>query len=402
MSDVNIDDCTVEVRDSLEEIPAASWNSLSADGNPFLLYEFLYALEATGCLGERNGWYPRYFLVYHKEELIAACPTYVKTNSYGEFVFDWAWADAFEKNGLDYYPKLVSCIPYTPCTGNRFLVREEHNRERLTLTLQQTIVNFADQQQYSSVHWLFVKPSESELLETTQLMTRKDCQYHWHNRNYTDFDAFLADCTSRRRKTIRRERRHVSDANITLVRRSGATLNPEEWSYVHGFYSATFDRKWGSPSLTEEFFQLAGTSMGERLLIVFAYHNADQERSQPIACSIMFVGETTLYGRFWGCSEEHHSLHFEACYYQGIEFCIEKQLSIFEPGAQGEHKISRGFQPTLTYSSHWIRHPGFRQAIQNYLTEETKFVHQRCEGLANLLPFKHSLHSDSETPQEQD
>lgn len=391
MSQPFIDACTVEVRDQLDLVPAAQWNALASYGNPFLKYEFLHALEATGCLGERNGWFPRYFLVYHESTLIAACPTYVKTNSYGEFVFDWAWAEAYQNNGLEYYPKLVSCIPYTPCTGNRFLLHPEYDSKILILSLVKTIINFSNEQHYSSVHWLFVTKHEIDILESAKLLTRKDCQYHWQNKNYPDFETFLASCTSRRRKTIRRERRYVRDANIALVRRSGGSLTAEEWRFVHQFYCSTFDRKWGSPSLTEAFFRQLGETMGDNILIVFAYHEHDMERSLPIACSIMFIGETTLYGRFWGCNEQHHSLHFEACYYQGIEFCIEQNLATFEPGAQGEHKISRGFEPTLTYSSHWILHDGFRDAIAHYLKQETNHVQQRCEALTNLLPFKHRV-----------
>jgi len=360
-----LDACSVEVRDSLADIAAADWNALAHGGNPFLLHAFLHALEASDCLGERNGWYPRYFLIYHEKSLIAACPTY-----------------------------------YTPCTGARFLIHPDHDKQLLTLTLQKTIIHFSNEQGFSGVHWLFVTAEESQLLASAKLLTRKDCQYHWHNREYQDFEQFLAQCTSRRRKTIRRERRHVSDANIVLVRRTGDTLTTLEWRYVHEFYAATFDRKWGSPSLTEEFFRQVGTTMGDRVLIVFAYHQDDPDQQTPIACSIMFIGDNTLYGRFWGCSEQHHSLHFEACYYQGIEFCIERKLDTFEPGAQGEHKISRGFEPTLTYSSHWISHQGFREAISRYLIEETKYVHERCAGLTNLLPFKQTLDVPAKSPED--
>lgn len=387
MSEAGTDTVSVEVRDTLSDISAASWNALTESDNPFTRYEFLHALETTGCLGEKKGWFPRYFLVFEQEDLIAACPTYVKTNSYGEFVFDWAWADAYERNGLPYYPKLISAIPYTPATGNRLLIRQDQNQAALITALQRTIINFCEEQSYSGMHWLFVTPQEHELLEKDGLMTRMDCQYHWHNRDYESFDDFLAGCTSKRRKTIRRERRHVTDAKIRLETRLGSTLSKDEWRYVHQFYTSTFDQKWGTASLTRRFFETVGETMGDDTLIVFAYHTAEH----PIAASIMFKSSDTLYGRFWGCSEEHHSLHFEACYYQGIEFCIRNGLKNFEPGAQGEHKITRGFEPTLTYSSHWISHEGFRKAIQNYLNEETQHVQQRCEGLTELLPFKQEI-----------
>lgn len=374
----------VEVRDTLAEITADDWNRLTTDGNPFLRYEFLFALEQTGCLGPEKGWFPRYFLVFDDTDLIAACATYVKTNSYGEFVFDWAWAEAYERHGLTYYPKLVASIPYTPATGQRLLVRDDQDREALSLALANTIVSFCEQENYSSVHWLFVTLPEQALMDNAGFMTRKDSQYHWHNRGYTSFEHFLENCTAKRRKTLRRERRYVTDANLRLERRLGSTLTDTEWGYVHAFYSATFDRKWGSPSLTLDFFRTIGHTMGDRCLIVFAYNDSPS----PIACSIMFIGDSTLYGRFWGCSEEHHCLHFEACYYQGIEYCIEHGIEHFEPGAQGEHKITRGFEPTLTYSCHWIAHEGFRDAIQRYLDMETPQVEARNEGLQTLLPFR--------------
>ncbi|MFK7855224.1 MAG: GNAT family N-acetyltransferase [Granulosicoccus sp.] len=428
----------IDVRDSLAEITAEQWNALCDDGNPFLRHEFLHTLDITGCLGEATGWYPRYFLLWQGEsknrELIGAVPAYVKTNSYGEFVFDWAWAEAFERHQLDYYPKLVSSIPFTPATGRRVLVRADQPFADTVKLLATALRQFAATQDYSSVHYLFVTEAESDVLSArlpkeadqsvsqgthadndhgdesnavsgsehsgatendligletaTDHLRRIDCQYHWRNDNYSDFDDFLARCTSKRRKTIRRERRHVSDAGIRLEQRLGSTLTDQEWLWVHQFYSSTFDRKWGSPSLTHEFFRQIGEKLGDKVLIVFAYDSQDTEPEWPIACSIMFIGTKTLYGRFWGCRKQYNSLHFEACYYQGISYCIDHGIKNFEPGAQGEHKITRGFEPTITRSAHYIRHPGFRDAIANYLAQETPYVQQRCTGLTDLLPFK--------------
>ncbi len=377
----------VEVTDSLDNTTAEQWNALDLQGNPFLRFEFLQALEKTGCLGQDNGWYPRYFLLKQKDELLAACACYIKTNSYGEFVFDWAWAEAYERHGMQYYPKMVCAVPYTPATGPRLLVRPDQPFATFAMLLQQTVIEYANDQDMSSMHWLFLPEREAELLCADQHMERLDCQYHWHNKDYADFDQFLAGCTSKRRKTIKRERRYVTDTSLRLERRLGSSLNQQEWQLVHQFYSSTFDKKWGNPSLTSAFFERIGSTFGDNCLIVFAY-NSDP---LPIAASIMFFGETTLYGRFWGSREEHHCLHFEACYYQGIEFCIEHGLERFEPGAQGEHKITRGFEPTLTRSAHWLQHDGFRNAIQKYLTEEKKYTLERCAGLTNLLPFKHEL-----------
>lgn len=433
----------IEVTDSLSEVSTTSWNSLSDDGNPFLRHEFLHTLDVSGCLGDRTGWYPRYFLLWqinpdNAKELVGATPTYIKTNSRGEFVFDWSWAEAYERHQMDYYPKLVSSIPFTPVTGRRILNRADQPFEATVKLLATAVRQYADSQEFSGAHFLFVTEEESRILSAdaptvkakrseasetagkvsngdtdpatsadtnqdqdqepdeinrahpaTDHLARLDCQYHWHNHGYTNFDDFLARCTAKRRKTIRRERRYVSDAELRLEQRRGSSLSAEEWTWVHEFYCSTFDRKWGTPSLTLKFFETIGQLMGDQVLIVFAYDPNDDNSDLPVACSIMFIGSNTLYGRFWGCRAEHHCLHFEACYYQGIEFCIANKITNFEPGAQGEHKITRGFEPTITRSAHYIRHPQFRDAIANFLLQETHHVEQRCIGLSDLLPFKY-------------
>ncbi len=404
----------LEVRDSLDAVTAEQWNALSDDGNPFLRHEFLHTLDETGCLGDATGWYPRYFLLWAGDddarELVGAVPAYVKTNSYGEFVFDWAWAEAYERHQMEYYPKLVSSIPFTPATGQRLLVRADQPYEQTVSLLARTVRQFADSQGYSSVHYLFLTERESTILSAVEPaaadqqtddspgnadnsaaddhLKRIDCQYHWHNDNYSDFDDFLARCTSRRRKTLRRERRHVSDAGLRLEQRLGSSLSETEWRWVHRFYESTFDRKWGNPSLTLPFFETVGRKMGDQVLIVFAFDDSDEQAEWPVACSVMFIGGNTLYGRYWGCRRDYHSLHFEACYYQGIEYCIANGIERFEPGAQGEHKITRGFLPTITRSAHYISHPGFRDAIADFLSQERPYVEQRCSGLSDLLPFK--------------
>ncbi|PID62940.1 MAG: GNAT family N-acetyltransferase [Gammaproteobacteria bacterium] len=400
----------VHVVDSLEGIAAADWNTLNTEDNPFLDHRFLRALEASDSLGAATGWYPRYLLLKRSggtPELIAALPCYLKTNSYGEFVFDWAWAEAFEHAGLDYYPKLVAAIPFTPASGQRFLVHPAEQRATLVPLMARALRQLTNSMQLSSAHCLFLTLEELaaiamplELQENrvtladTGFMPRYDCQYHWHNKGYTHFDDFLAGCTAKRRKTIRRERRHVSDAGLRLERRSGTSLSADEWAEVHEFYCATFDRKWGRPSLTRDFFEQIGREFGDHTLIVFAHDPADAEPARPVACAVMFHGGDTLYGRYWGCRREHHSLHFEACYYQGIEFCIEQGIARFEPGAQGEHKITRGFEPTLTASAHYIAHPEFRAAIADFLLRETPRVEARCAALKDLLPFRTDTMAD--------
>ena len=407
----------LEVCDSLKKVSQQHWNSLDLQGNPFVQYEFLQALEETGCLGKSTGWYPCYFLVKKVAaasvaqsvaeadtkatddevsndkagsdssvdgQLIAACACYIKTNSYGEFVFDWAWADAYERHGQAYYPKLVAAIPFTPATGPRLLVRDGEDQELMAQLLKQAILEYCSEQKMSSMHWLFVTEKQHDQLVGGQVLSRLDCQYHWHNRNYKNFDEFLAQCTSKRRKTIRRERRYVTDANIRLERRLGSTLDDAEWALIYEFYCSTFDRKWGNPSLTLEFFKYIGKYFGDNCLIVFAY----SDKPVAIAASVMFFGEDSLYGRYWGASEDHHCLHFEACYYQGIEFAIERGIRLFEPGAQGEHKITRGFEPTITRSAHWLADPAFGEAVGRYLKQERPMVMQRQQGLHDMLPFR--------------
>lgn len=427
----------IEVRDSLAGVDPAAWDALNRAGYPFLFHTFLHGLETTGCLGQGTGWYPRYFLLRRGRfdadddatevpgaELVGAVAAYVKTHSRGEFVFDWAWADAYQRHGQRYYPKLVAAMPFTPATGPRLLVAAGEPFEPIARLLAGAVRQFAASEDYSSVHWLFVTEAEAALLcgdpdgddpagdpddapeagaaredddedgatvglpDADDHLARLDCQYHWRNRGYGDWEAFLAGCTSKRRKTLRRERRHVTEAGLVIERRRGDTLSATEWSDVHALYASTFDRKWGSASLTEGFFHHLGAAFGERTLVVLVHDPADRTPDRPVACSIMFEGDDTLYGRYWGCRREYPSLHFEACYYQGIDHCIERGLATFEPGAQGEHKITRGFEPTLTRSAHWIAHPRFREAIRDYLDEERPHVERRCSGLTELLPFR--------------
>jgi len=398
----------LEVCDSLEQVSQQQWNSLELQGNPFVRHEFLRALEETRCLGKSTGWYPCYFLVKKvvadtdftaggdgnndgsepadDGQLIAACACYIKTNSYGEFVFDWAWADAYERHGQSYYPKLVAAIPFTPATGPRLLVRNGEDPELMVQLLKQAVVGYCSEQKMSSMHWLFVTEEQHDQLVGDAVLSRLDCQYHWHNRDYKNFEDFLAQCTSKRRKTIRRERRYVTDANIRLERRLGSTLDESEWALIYEFYCSTFDRKWGNPSLTLDFFKHIGRHFGDNCLIVFAY----SDKPSAVAASVMFFGDDALYGRYWGASEDHHCLHFEACYYQGIEFAIERGITLFEPGAQGEHKITRGFEPTITRSAHWLADPGFAEAVGRYLKQERPMVLERQDGLQDMLPFRYT------------
>lgn len=376
---------TASIVEDLATVSASEWNVLDLGGDPFLSHEFLLALEDTNSVGEAHGWYPRHLTLRSGNgRLVGASPMYLKNNSWGEFVFDWTWADAYHRHGLDYYPKLVAGVPYTPVTGARLLVATDTDRSRVRGELIRQGMRYAARSELSGVHWLFVRPDESELLAETGLIRRTGLQYHWHNPGYADFDDFLASLTSRRRKTIRRERRFVNEQGLTLQVRHGSELDSREWSMVYRFYASIYDRKHGYPSLTEAFFQRIGRTMGDRVVLVLAL---DPDR-RPVACAINFRGGDALYGRFWGCTAQYHSLHFEACYYQGVEYCIRHGLRRFEPGAQGEHKIPRGFLPTATWSGHWIADPRFRAVLKRYCDQERELMVEEYRELMARSPYR--------------
>lgn len=373
----------VEVCSSLADVDAAQWNALDPTGYPFVRHEFLLALEANGCVAQEHGWHPFHLLLREGDQLLAAAPAYVKTNSYGEFVFDWAWADAFERSGNRYYPKLICGIPFTPAPGPRLLTHPKQDYNACARALYHAAIAVCEQQNLSSVHWLFTLDSEAQMLKDAGYSLRLGCQYHWHNQGYQTFDDFLARCTSKKRKNLRRERRRVAEQDIQMQCLHGSELGADDWRDVTRFYLDTFNRKWGTPTLNSRFFSQIGKTMGEDVIIVFALKDGER-----VACAVMLKGGDTLYGRYWGCSEDFHSLHFEACYYQGIDYCIANGLQTFQPGAQGEHKIARGFVPTRTWSAHHIQHEGFRDAVDRFLDQETPLMEERCEELKSLLPFR--------------
>lgn len=373
----------IRVHQSLEDIDPPSWDRLGGHDNPFLSHAFLVALERHECVGERFGWYPRHLTVYQNGQLVAATPLYAKTNSYGEFVFDWSWESAYRRYGLAYYPKLVSAVPYTPATGRRLLTAPDIDPAPLRTRMIESAIELARSEGHTGVHWLFTDDADTRALKDYGLMLRMGCQYHWHNDAYGDFDAFLAAFSSRKRKKVNRERRRVEEQDITLRTLLGHEISEELWTVFHRFYTDTFEKKAGIPTLDLGFFREIGRSLGERVVLVLAEHEG-----RPVAGAINFRGRNTLYGRYWGCDRDFHSLHFEACYYQGIDFCIEQGLEHFEPGAQGEHKISRGFLPTRTWSGHWIAETGFAQAIADFCTREEALMRDQCEELAALSPFR--------------
>ena len=374
----------LEVVEGLADVPAAQWNRLQGSGAPFLRHEFLSALEAQGCLGERYGWLPRHLLVREPGgPLLGAIPLYLKFNSYGEFVFDWAWADAYERAGRHYYPKLVSASPYTPATGAKLLLAPGAPAAVASLLIQGAL-ELARQSGASSLHWLFLPEPQARALARAGLLLRSDCQFHWQNRDYADFGAFLAALTASKRKRIRRERRRVAEAGVTLERLRGARLAGVQWDDFHALYASTFRRLGGIATLSPGFFEAIAREMPDAVLLVEARH-----RGRLVAAALDLVGGETLYGRHWGCHETFDGLHFEACYYQGIEFCIDQGLGRFEPGAQGEHKLSRGFLPTATWSAHWLADPRFAAIVGRHLTLEREGVADYIQEMGARSPYRH-------------
>jgi predicted N-acyltransferase len=375
---------SVETIDCIEHIGRAEWNGLSGAERPFLRYEFLAALERHGCVGEAYGWLPRHLLLRDLQgRLLAAAPCYLKFNSYGELVFDWAWSDAYQRAGMPYYPKLVVASPYTPANGARILTADPAKRPEYARALIQGALAVARDMQLSSLHWLFVNEEETAWLSQAGHLTRLGCQFHWQNHDYQDFNDFLATFTSQKRKKINRERRRVKESGIQFQVLRGTQASAQQWQIFHALYRSTFDKRGGIPTLSLAFFQEIAHTMGEQILLVLAYSG-----SRIVAAAFNLIGQDTLYGRHWGCFEEFHSLHFEACYYQGLEFCIRHGLTHFEPGAQGEHKISRGFLPTATWSSHWIADARFRTAIERFVRLETDGMKDYLQDMREHSPYR--------------
>jgi predicted N-acyltransferase len=394
-----MDDNTFEIRieEGLENISPEQWNLLGGNDNPFLSYAFLHGMEIHACVGEEFGWYPRHITLWEQDRLIAACPIYIKTNSYGEFVFDWSWASAYERSGGHYYPKLVCGIPYTPSTGRRLLVHPDHPEpKRLKQHMIDTAIEMARSAGYSGMHWLFTDEEDTALLRENGLIMRMGCQYHWNNNQYRDFDDFLSRMSSKKRKNIRRERRLVAEQNLQLEVIKGPDISDELWETFYGFYVDTFDKKSGIPTLTLPFFRDMSRQLGENVLLVMA-----SDEDGYVAGAINFVGKDSLYGRYWGTRrDDYDCLHFETCFYRGIEHAIANGLHSYEPGAQGEHKIPRGFLPTPTWSAHWLNDPGFREVIARYCNQEITLMKGQCEELYALSPFREGEQPPGQGPLE--
>ena len=373
------------VSESLSDVPAQAWDRLAGDDNPFLCHAFLVALERHGCVGEDSGWYPRHLLVYSDDKLVGAAPMYVKVHSYGEFGSDWAWADAYQRAGMAYYPKLVSAIPFTPATGPRLLCAPGADSGAVKATIIEAALEVARSSGVSSLQWLFASEDDNRLLQAKEHAGRIGCQYHWHNHGYRDFQDYLDHLRSKRRKQVRRERREANTGDVEIRVLSGADTTEEDWRTYHTLYSATYDRKWGFPSLTAEFFCEVARTMPDSAMLVLAHRGA-----HCVAGAHLFRGRNALYGRNWGCREYLPSLHFEMCYYRGIEYCIDQGLGVFEAGAQGEHKIWRGFLPRITHSANWFSDGRFRDAIEDFLVRERAQINDHVAIMREHLPFRNA------------
>lgn len=375
--------------DNISQIDDANWQQLNnADNNPFIGKAFLQALETSGAASEKGGWKPHHLTVESDDGLIAFMPLYLKTHSYGEYVFDWSWADAYQRYGLAYYPKLVSAVPYTPSQGERLLVADGVQKSDLVPLIVDAVKAEAMRLGASGWHLLFPQEDEHQLLADQQLHTRLTCQFHWFNTdNWQDFGQFLASFSSKKRKNVKQERRKVAEQGFRLARVEGTEITPEQLEHFYHCYHITYLQRGRQGYLNRAFFQLLVETMPEQMMLVIAYDATDA----PVAAALFFHDNASLYGRYWGSKVEADSLHFEACYYQGIEYCLERGLSHFDPGTQGEHKISRGFHPILTWSNHWLAEPGFDDAIRDFVSEEAEHVQQYAEYACGMLPFKEGL-----------
>jgi predicted N-acyltransferase len=355
-------------------VEAETWRGLEPSGFPFFDFEFLRALERSGSIGRRSGWSPAYLVCEERGRVLGALCLYLKRDSYGEYIFDWEWARAYQQYGLSYYPKLVAAVPFTPATGPKLLVRpdvDDAARARVRGALLDAAQDLGDEHGVSSSHALFLPGGEIGEFAGRGFMVRHSLQFHWHNAGYDRFADYLGALTGKRRRQILRERRQLGGEGLEIEHLTGEDLLPEHAALMHRFYLATLDGKWGVPYLNRAFFEEVFRTMRDRILLALARDGAG---GPPVAGALFFFKDRSLFGRYWGTLQERRNLHFELCYYQGIEFAIERRLELFEAGAQGEHKLARGFLPTLTYSAHEIRHPGFRRAIERYIAEERDYI----------------------------
>lgn len=370
---------TLKIIENLVELPAVEWDAL-AGGDPTLSRAFFYALQESGCAMPKFGWKAQFLTLWQGERLLGAMPLYLKMNSFGEHVFDFAWADAYQRHGLRYYPKLVCTVPFTPISGRRFLATTDEVRGLLL----DHALQYAKDLGVSSLHCLFLDETDASAAQAQGLMMRQDVQFHWQNPGYRDFEEFLATLSRDKRKRINQERRKVKEAGIDIQCVTGLEATTEQWAFFASCYLHTLQLHNSPHQLNEDFFQRIGTALPQHTLLVIA-----SREGRPIACALNYVSATALFGRSWGAFEFHSGLHFEVCYYQAMEFCIAHNLRTFEGGAGGEHKLSRGFMPVTTRSAHWLAHPQFSQAVGDFLKNEADAVSEYVAELNDRSPFKH-------------
>ena len=378
----------VEVHDSIGDIDASAWNRL-AGGQLFLRHEFLHALEDTGCAAPESGWTPRFLTLHRDGELAGAMPLYLKGHSYGEYVFDWAWADAYERAGMRYFPKLLCAVPFTPVGGPRLLAATDADRELLAAGA----LALARRLEVSSLHLLYPQAADRAVLSAAGLMARQGVQFHWHNgdgdggAHYPDFDAFLATMNHDKRKKVKQERRKVREAGITYRWKRGTEITEGDWAFFYRCYADTYRRHGQKPYLSLEFFLRVAQALPDHFVLVLG-ERSDAGHVRPVACALDVHSGDRLYGRYWGGTEWHSGLHFETCYYQSIEYCIANGIAVFEGGAQGEHKLARGLTPVVTHSAHWLAHPQFARAVEDFLEREARGIAHYVDELNEHAPFR--------------
>jgi predicted N-acyltransferase len=368
----------IEVAESLARVPVDEWNRL-AGGDPFLSHAFLSALHETGCASGATGWHPQYLLLKSGATLAGAVPLYLKEHSYGEYVFDWAWADAYHRHGIAYYPKLLCAIPFTPVTGARLLAATETDRDLLI----RAALELAREHRVSSLHCLFPTAVEARRLCAHGMMPRTTVQFHWTNRGYASFDAFLAGFSHDKRKKVKQERRKSADAGIRFKWLEGDEIRERDWAFFHRCYRQTYREHRSAPYLNLEFFCRIGVALPRHLVLIVA-----ERDDVPIAAALNVRSGARLCGRHWGALQHHPALHFETCYYQGIEYCIARGIEAFEGGSRGEHKLARGLLPVEVVSAHWLAHPEFAAAVDQFLAREARGMKQYVDELADHSPFR--------------
>ena len=376
-----MEETKITIADSLAEIKSSDWDGL-ARKNPTASYDFLRAMEVSNCVGDGTGWYPAHIFAHQGNKLIGALPLYIKSHSYGEYVFDWAWADAYQRSGLDYYPKLLCAIPFTPVGGPRLLTDDEHTKDLLI----KSAIQFAETNEFSSFHCLYPAEDEKSSWAQHSMLKRKSFQFHWTNKGYITFDEFLSSMNHQKRKKIRQERDKLSNLGISLETVKGSQASDNEWSFFFKCYQQTYLERGSTPYLNQKFFDSIRSSIGEQILLVFAKFEGDF-----VASAMNIIGDDVIYGRYWGSTRYIPGLHFEVCYYQAIEYAIKNGIARFEGGAQGEHKLARGLEPVETDSYHWLAHPQFADAVSSYLERESPAIDNHVGSLQLRSPFKRHL-----------